>query len=141
MRQLWIRSLVGSGLLLGALTLNAQYYPQQYQPRSDYSRYDQQREGWRNMMLNRVRSDLDNAQSRTIPFSGDRWRITRAKEALNDFQARLNSGDYDRRQLDMAINNMQRVVDSNRLPYRYQQSLSSDVNRLRDLQSRLEGGL
>jgi len=36
---------------------------------------------------------------------------------------------------------MQRVVDSNRLPYRYQQSLSSDVNRLRDLQSRLEGGL
>ena len=141
MRQLWIRSLVGSGLLLGALTLNAQNYPQQYQPRGDYNRYDQGREGWRNMMLNRVRSDLDNAQSRAIPFGGDRWRLARAKQALNDFQSRLNSGDYDRRPLDMAINNMQVVVDNNRLPYRFQQSLSNDVNRLRDLQSRLEGGL
>jgi hypothetical protein len=130
---------MGSGLVLGALTLGAQQnYPQQYPPRSDYYRYD--RDGWRNMMLGRVRADLDNAQSRTIPFSGDRWRIARAKESLSDFQRDLNSGNYDRNRLDSAIVATQRVVDDGHMPYRWQERLRDDVNRLRNLESRLDGG-
>ena len=139
MRNLLIKSLVGGGLVFGALTLGAQQYYPQYQPRSEYSRSD--RNEWRNTMLNRVRADLNDAQARAFPFSGDRWRIARAKESISEFQQELNSGNYDREQLDRALVSMQRVVDANRLPYRSQQSLVSDMNRLRDLRSRLDGGL
>jgi len=139
MRRFLMKSLVGSGLVLGALTLNAQQYnPQQYPPRSDYSRYD--RDNWRSMLVSRVRSDLDDAQSRTIPFSGDRWRIARAKESLGEFQRDMNSGNYDRGALDRAIMATQRVVDAGRLPYRSQERLRDDVNRLRNMQSRLDNG-
>jgi hypothetical protein len=136
---------VGSGLVLGALTLGAQqYYPQQYQPQRD-DRYDRDRDRDRdfdrNILLNRVRTDLDNAQAHTIPFTSDRWRIARAKESVIEFQQRLNTGDYARRELDTAISNMQRVVDANRLPDRWQQFLSNDVNRLREMENRLDGGL
>jgi len=136
MRQILLKSLVGSGLALGAMTLGAQQYnPQQYPPRSDYDRSD--RLNGRNMLINRVRDDLTYAQSRA--FGGDRWRIARAKDSLNDLQSRLNSGDVNRRDLDMAINSMQRVVDNNNLPYRVQQNLSNDVSRLRELQYRIGG--
>jgi len=124
-------------LALGALSLSAQQYnPQQYQPRGDYQRSD--REYDRNILLNRVRTDLDYAQSRA--YGGDRWRIARAKNSISDFQTQMNSGNADRRDLDMAINTMQRVVDDNALPSRLQQNLSNDVSRLRDLQFRINGG-
>jgi hypothetical protein len=138
MRKMLLRSLVGSGLAFGALTLGAQQYnPQQYPPQGDYQRYDRgfDRVQYRNDLLNRVRSDLDQAQSRA--FGGDRWRISRAKDTLGDFQSRMNSGQLDRRQLDVAIDSVQHVVDDNRLPYRVQQNLSNDLNRLRDMQHRL----
>jgi hypothetical protein len=138
MRRHLMKALVGSGLVFGALTLGAQqYYPQQYQPRGEYQRSDRFEE--RNWLLNRVRTDLDNAESHTIPFTGDRWRIDRAKDSVNEFQRDLNNGHYDRAALDRAIDSMQRVVDGNRLPYRWQQALNGDMNRLRDLQSRMEG--
>src|SRR3954469_14114395 len=110
MRKFLMQSLVGSGLVLGAATLGAQQYsPQQYPPHGDYSqnynRPDPER--GRNFMLNRVRTDLDMAQSRA--YGPDRWRIARAKESLSNFQARLNSGDYDRRDLDFAISSVQRI--------------------------------
>ena len=133
MRRFLIKSLVGSGLAFGALTLGAQqYYPQQYQPRNDYYRSDRNDQ---NMLINRVRTDLDYAQSQA--YGGDRWRVNRAKQSLDEFQSRLNSGTYDRRELDMAINTMQRVVDNNTLPWRLERNLSQDVNRLRDLENRL----
>lgn len=138
MRTILIQSLVGSGLVFSAMTLGAQQYnPQQYPPQGDYQRQDRgiDREHDRNMLLNRVRTDLDVAQNRA--YGGDRWRITRAKNSLNEFQSDMNSGHYDRRALDVAINTMQQVVDGNNLPYRVKQDLSGDVNRLRDLQYRL----
>src|SRR5689334_9745789 len=96
MRKFLIQSLVGSGLALSAFTLGAQQYnPQQYPPQGNYNRPD--RENGRNFLLNRVRTDLDMAQSSA--YGQDRWKLRRAKESLNDFQARLNSGDFDRRGL------------------------------------------
>jgi hypothetical protein len=133
MRKIF-QSLVGSGLMLGGLTLSAQQYnPQQYPPQGDYRQFDRDHD--RNMLLNRVRTDLDTAQSRA--YGGDRWRIQRAKNSLNEFQSDLNSGHIDRRALDVAIDTMQRVVDGNGLPSRVQQNLSNDVSRLRDMQYRL----
>jgi hypothetical protein len=139
MRQTLIQSLVGTGLMFGALTLGAQQYYPQYQPRSDYYRSDRYDE--RNALLNRVRTDLDDAQAYAPSFSGDRWRIARAKASIADFQQDLNAGHYDRQALDRALDSMQLVVNANRLPYRWQESLTHDMNRLRDLQNRLEGGL
>ena len=139
MRKLLMKSLVGSGLVLSTLTLGGPAYSQQYQPRNDYNRSERTEQ--RNAFLNRVRADLDSAQAHTVPFSGDRWKIARAKESVGEFQRDMNSGNYDRQALDRAISAMQRVVDSNRLPYRWQQNLNEDVNRLRNMQNRLEGGL
>jgi hypothetical protein len=136
MRKMFLRSLVGSGLALGALTLGAQQYnPQQYPPQSERRWDDRQYD--RNMLLNRVRNDLDRAQDRA--YGGDRWRIARAKDTLGDLQARMNSGEIDRRQLAVAVDSVQRVVDYNRLPYRMQQNLNDDLSRLRDMQYRLGG--
>jgi len=139
MRKTLIKSLVGSGLVLGAMTLGAQQYnPQQYPPQGDYQRYDRgdfNRGEYRNTLINRVKSDLNWAQSRA--YGDDRWRISLAINMLNDFQSRMNSGNVDRRELDMTIDHVQRVLDNNQLPFRVQQNLSSDVNRLRDLSYRL----
>jgi hypothetical protein len=119
--------------MLSGLTLGAQQYnPQQYPTQGDYQ-YDRDHD--RNMLLNRVRTDLDAAQYRA--YAGDRWRIARAKNSINEFQSDLNAGHVDRRALDVAIDTMQRVVDSNSLPYRLQQNLSSDLSRLRNMQYRL----
>jgi hypothetical protein len=109
MRRHLMKALVGSGLVFGALTLGAQQYPQQYQPRSDYQRSDRYEE--RNEFLNRVRTDLDSAESHAIPFTGDRWRIDRAKDSVTEFQRDLNNGHYDRAALDRALDSMQRVVN------------------------------
>ena len=136
MRNLLIKSLVGSGLLLGGFTLGAQQYnPQQYPPQGDYQRYDRSHGAYRNELLSRVKSDLNWAQSRAN--GDDRWRITRAIDMLNNFQSRMNSGTIDRVQLDRTIDHVQRVLSDNRLPSRVQQNLSNDVNRLRDLSYRL----
>ena len=128
-----MKALVGSSLMFGALTLGAQ----QYQPRSDYYRYDRGED--RNWMLNRVRTDLDSAADHTIPFTRDRWQINRARDSVSEFQRDMSYGHYDRAALDRAIESMQRVVDGNRLPYRWQQTLTDDTNRLKELQIRLEG--
>ena len=132
--RIGIRSLAGSGLLLGALALGAQqYYPQQYPPQGDYQRYDRGRD--HNRLLNRVRMDLDRAEDQA--YFGDRWRIARAKDMLSDFQNRMNSGNIDGRSLRVAIDQLQRVVDSNRLPSRSHDFLSDDLSQLRNLQYRL----
>ena len=137
MRKILIQSLVGTGLTFGALTLGAQQTsPQPYQPQN-YQRYDRaaDRDHYRNELLNRVRSDLNYAQTRA--YGGDKWRIARAKDTLGQFQSRMNSGQMDRRELSMTIDSVQRVVDNNRLPQRVQQNLNNDLSRLRDMQYRI----
>src|ERR1044071_6922025 len=129
MRKILIKSLVGSGLVLGAMTLGAQTgYSQQYPPQGDYQRYDRgdfHRGEYRNELINRVRNDLTWARSRA--YGQDRWQITRAINMLNDFQSRMNSGTIDRVALNQTIDHVQRVLDHNRLPVRMQQNLSNDV--------------
>ena len=134
-----IQSIVGSGLLAGALALSPPAYPQHYQPQGDDAyRTDRQQE--RDSMLTRVHIDLDRVQGHTRPLTGDAWKIARAKRSVDAFQASLNSGDYDRRELDRAINTMQEVADADRLPDRWQATLVGDLNRLRELERRLDRG-
>ena|SRR5947209_1205365 len=130
MRSL-VKALAGSCLLLFTLTAANAQYPRgenRYQDRDDYR--DQSR------LFDRIRSDLDRAESNTFAFTGDRLRIARAREEVNEFQRSWEVGNYDWRQLNDATQAMQRVVDSNRLSDRNRDSLADDLSRMRELQSR-----
>jgi len=136
MKNLLIKSLAGSGLLLMTLTASAQY-----QPRWDYRYQTMQdrREGRSyDELFDRVRDDLDRARSSTLPFTGDRNRVMRAEEQVNECQQSLKSDDFDRRTFGDTISSIQRIVDLNRLSDQNRDYLMHDINALRGLESRLE---
>jgi len=136
MSQLLIKSIC-SGLLLCGLTV-----AQQYPPRAD-DRYreDRDRTDTRDpaAFMERIRADLDRAQSTASPFSDDGYRIDRVRDQMSDFQRRLDAGTYDSRQVNEMIVSLQRVVDNNRVYDRVRESLIDDLARLRDLRARYEG--
>src|SRR4051812_28589131 len=127
MRQLLIKAVAASALLMAGYTANAQY-----QPRGEYRGQD-----YRARVIERAMGDLDRAEASSIPFTGDRNRLARAREELGQFQQRMSSGEYDRRDLDEAIVAIQQVLDANHVSERTRDFLADDLNRLRDLQSRM----
>lgn len=132
MKNLLVRTLVGSSLLLGGLTANAQYE----RPR-DYGYQDREYRG-HTQLLGRVQADLDRVEAGTLPFTGDRSRIIAVRQQVNAFQRRLADGEYDRRELDNAITGIERVVDMNRMSDSRRDDLVSDLARLRELRERLD---
>ena len=132
MKHLLIRSLAGSGLMLLALTARAQY-----QPRPDDEARGEARE--HAAVFDQVRTDLDRAEGFTVPFTGERDRVARARREVNECQRAVAAGETDRRTFGDAIAAIQRVVDLNRLPDHNRNLLADDINALRDLQARLEG--
>jgi hypothetical protein len=139
MRYLPLRSLVCSSVLLLGLTasLNAQQYP----PRSDdrYQDRDEQRSWTTGRTFDRIRADLDRARADAIPLSGDRFRLYRAKDRVNEFQNDWAAGNFDRRELDEAISALQQVVDHNRLSDLDRDRLTADLGRLHELRQWREG--
>ena len=134
MRQLLTKALLGSSLLLGAVSANAQYAQRgQYQGTPDRRDY---REG--DWLLNRVLSDLNRAEAIAYPNSGDKIRLDRVENMVSRFQTRLDNGEYDRQQLDRIIINMERTLDQSALPDRSRNLLADDLGRLRDLRNRLD---
>jgi len=132
MKHLLIKTLAGSGLMLLALTARAQY-----QPRTEYEvRHEAREHAW---LFDRARTDLDRAESFTVPFTGDRDRVVRARREVNECQRDVATGEDDRQTFGEAIAAIQRVVDLNHLPDRNRALLADDINALRDLQARLEG--
>jgi hypothetical protein len=119
MRRLLVLSLAGSLL---ALTASAQYYPR----RGD-GRYSDRGGG----PFDRVRADLDRAESASYPNGGDRHRFDKVREELNDFQ---RSGN--RSELNEAISTLQKVVNKNRLSYQDRDVLNQDLYQLRDFRAR-----
>jgi hypothetical protein len=131
-----MKALAASGLLLFGLTANAQY-----RPRGDagYQDRDEDRGRERARFFERVRADLDRAEATTLPYTGDRARIARARDEVNAVQRKLEAGIYDRRDLDDAIVAVQRVVDDNHmLSDSNRDFLSADLNHMRDFRSRIE---
>jgi hypothetical protein len=51
---------------------------------------------------------------------------------LFDFESRFDQGRYEKRELDQAINRIQRVVDHNSLDPRDRGALAEDIRRMRD---------
>jgi hypothetical protein len=133
-----MKAVAASGLLLAGLTAaNAQYRPRgdpgYYQDRDE----DRDREGAR--FLDRVRADLDRAEATTVPFTGDRARIDRAREEVNAVQRKLEAGIFDRRELDDAIISVQHVLNDNRvMSDSTRDFLAADLNHMRDFRSQIE---
>ena len=123
MRNFLLKTVGGLGLLLLSNITAAAQYPARY----EYRHEERARRG--NILLDRLRADLDRADS---SLSGDHWRVARAREALDQFQAQWNSGNYDRVQLNRVIASAQRVADRNDLPGASRRLLFDDIRQMRD---------
>jgi hypothetical protein len=129
MRNLMTKAIAGAGLLFCAMSANAQY-PYQT-PQSQY----QQNWGDRGIerTLNRVQNDLDRAALSPWLDRDDRFRIETARQQVSDIQYRLNSGQFDQRELNEAIVALRRVVNNNQLNPGVRMRLENDLVRMRDI--------
>src|ERR1700722_2243714 len=136
MKRALLTALAGSGMLLMTMTANAQ------PPRSEgsYQRdpYERQMVS-QDRMFDQIRGDLDLASTTALPFSGDKDRVSIARDQLSECQRAVNSGNYDRLTFRQVISSIQRVVDLNRVTDQNRSYLVNDMNQLRDLEARLAG--
>ena len=150
MRNLLSGSLMASGLLLSALAVPsfAQYNDPYYRGNDPYNRgndpyyrgndpYSRGRGGDRvSALVDKVQYDLQRAASGWgWGRGGERNRLLRAQERLNNFRSRWNSGHYDRKELDRAIGDIQSAVDHNGVNFRERGVLMDDLARLREFRS------
>jgi hypothetical protein len=128
-----LKMLARSGLILWALAASAQDAPRPASPSPEKSAA--KKDG---RVLYRVQNDLDRATAGTPRFSGDRDRLTVAREDVNECQRGILAGTYDRRTFGETLAAIERVIDLNSLPDANRDSLVQDMKALRDLQARLE---
>jgi hypothetical protein len=136
MRQLLIKTLAGSGLLLMGMTASAQYQPR---PLSPQETQDQREAQDPDRIFDRVRTDLGRIRADASPFSADSDRLTVAIQQLNQCQRVVAAGEYDRRMFYQTVASIQRVMDLNRLTDQSRSYLGDDVSAMNRLQARLEG--
>ncbi len=123
--RLFTTALASSALLVFAVAANAQYQRgPRYGDRDDY----RNRGGG---IVERVRADVDRAESHSYANGGDRKRFGRVREELNDFQRSGNPHE-----LNEAISRLQKVVNENRLAPRDRDMLADDLYSLRDFRAR-----
>jgi hypothetical protein len=91
---------------------------------------------WRAQFFQGVRADLDHATSGVFPFTGDRARLQRTQMELDELQQKLGRGFYDERELDEVMASMQNVLQANRMSAQDRDTLSDDLNRMRDFRVR-----
>lgn len=136
MKHLFLGSTIISGLVLFGV-------PGFSQDRDrDEDRYHSEDRGegyWAGHLFDRVRADLDHVQAGTPVFSGDEFRLAKAKQELSELQRSAAGGRFDQeRDLDDVISALQRVVSDNRMPPRDRDMLNDDLNRLRDFKEHHE---
>jgi hypothetical protein len=127
--------LAGTGVLIFGLAANAQYPPRSGS-QEGYPRYqDEDRGRDPNVMFDRIQRNLERAQQGTFPFSAERARVSRAREALTEVQRDWNNGRLDRRALNEAIGSLERIMETNQLSDRNRDLLNFDLERLRDFRN------
>ena len=128
MRKLLFSSFALTSLLLLGLNGYSQDRPR------DYDRYQGQDNDrfYRGRLFERVRTDLDRIEDKTFPFTGDRARLMRTKQELNELQSKLDAGRYDEREANEVIDALQAVVTENRMRPRDRDILTDDLSRLRE---------
>ena len=117
-----------AGFLLLAVMAKAQYAPRG-EHRPDYDRDDFYRN--RGGLFDRVRADLDRAESSSHLRRGDRHRFDKVREELSEFQ-RTGS----RHELNDAIGALQKVANDDRLLYQAREALSADLYQMREFRER-----
>jgi hypothetical protein len=128
-------SLLLSGLAAVSPTAYAQRYPA---GQDNYYAHDHERDQAR--LMDRVQTDLDRAEATTLPLTPEQNRIVRAREKVTIYERKMKAGGDSGRYLDDAIAAVQRVEDSNRnLSDVDRDNLASDLSRMRDYQSPLDG--
>ena len=141
MRHMYSKVLVASAFLFGSFSLQAQVYGRgSYENGRVYAEFGRSyndRDGIPNF-LDRVRRDLDHAESATSRYASnrDRGRFNKVREEISEFQNKWYRGKYDRHELDDVIKNLQHVLRDNALGAREADLLRTDLDQLRDLRAR-----
>jgi hypothetical protein len=128
MKKVFRRSLTTVALLCLAVGAGAQDRDSYHHDRDDRWRG----EAWRGRLFSQVREDLDHVQGAWFSRGGDRYRIERTKQELNELQESLVNGRYNERELREVIGALRRVVADNRLSRRDRDILNEDLRRLED---------
>ena len=119
-------AVIASALFFGALTIGAQTYrDDSYYRRDNPSAFGL-------LLCDRVQADLSRA---SYDSYGGRRRIERAHKEVSDFERRLSRGDFDKHELDEAIESVKHVVDSNSISGQARSILLEDLDRLRDFRA------
>jgi len=127
------RLFLGTTILSGLLLFGAPGFAQDRDRDEDRYHGEQRGEGyWTGRLFARVQADIDHVQAITPTFSGDEFRLARAKQELNELQRNASAGRFDNRDLDDVMNALQRVITDNRMPARDRELLQDDLNRLRE---------
>jgi hypothetical protein len=94
----------------------------------------------RSRLFDRLNTDLDRATAASVPSEGDRNRVDLAKRQISEIKSRLDKGNYEHRDMEEAINAVQRILSVNRLSREDRHFLRDDLAALRELQAHYESG-
>lgn len=83
------------------------------------------------LLLDRVHSDLNHAYANWRFSENDRERLNHAEKELREFAKDWNKREFDKDQLDDAIESVQHVLDHNKLSFADRDTISADVSQLR----------
>jgi hypothetical protein len=98
----------------------------------EYHREHRDQAYWQNRLFDRVRADIDHLQSIQPVFTGEQFRLAKAKQDLNELQSNAAAGRFDDRNLDEVMSALQRVSGESRLNDRDRNMVQDDINRLRE---------
>ncbi len=118
--------------LVGMLLLGTFGYAQ---PRNRQPDYGYGNRGGQGNVVDRVLQDLNFSTQRTRMDSRDFSRVTDISRTLQEFQYRWSRGNFDKGKLDHAIETLQHLADSNRLPQQLRSMFYRDVNDLRQFRA------
>jgi hypothetical protein len=107
--------------------------------------YDRPRDRYRNdrfgygrntaSLIGQVMSDIDRAASNARLDGHEARHFNEAVQKLQEFQSRWDRGKFDTGRLDKAIDNMQHLVNADRVHPRDRDILSRDLSALREFRS------
>lgn len=123
-----VHGAIALGLVMGVQTLHAQGYPPQYGARVPHAGPVEQ-----------TMSDLQRiARANGVYSNRERERYDNALRHLAQFQDRLRARQFDKGKLDQAIEDVQNIVDNNRLDRRAKNLLWRDLGALRTMRARYD---
>ena len=82
-----------------------------------------------------VRSDLDRAENNMPEYAGSRYQLDRVRGELSELQRQWDETAYEPSQADHVIRALEKALSSTDLLQHDRDSLSDDLNRMRDFRN------